>query len=181
MTCRGTRELRYLCTACENATVTFWIEINRPLVKVGSKNIPGTQSHKMPVYESVTQWMRKVGQLPPWAPPPSDKPFEKLLSGSELSLYQKGLISESQSYGIGAYAYYRRIVEDTIDTLLESIAELIPPSAAEDYQRALQKVSATTIASDKIALVKGLLLATFRIEPARCSAYCAEPRHSRGV
>ena len=49
----------------------------------------------------------------------------------------KGLVSESQGYGIGAFAYYRRIVEEIIDEMLKQIGDLISGVDKERYAAAL--------------------------------------------
>ncbi|MGA2853350.1 MAG: hypothetical protein ABSE90_04395, partial [Verrucomicrobiota bacterium] len=64
---------------------------------------------------------------------------------------------ESQGYGIGAYAYYRRIVETIIDQLLESVMDLVPDVDKPRYLAALQKTKQTIVAKEKIELVKDLL------------------------
>ena len=63
--------------------------------------------------------MKKVGQSPAWDIV-MDKELESLL-GDHAYFYKSGLICESQRYGIGAFAYYRRIVEEVIDELLVSV------------------------------------------------------------
>ncbi|MDZ7680350.1 MAG: hypothetical protein U5J63_01245 [Fodinibius sp.] len=70
--------------------------------------------------------------------------------------YKKGLICESQGYGIGAFSYYRRIVED-IDDLLDEISSLLKGEELDKYQEALQKTKKTNVTQDKIELVKDLL------------------------
>jgi len=97
----------------------------------------------------------KVGQCPPWEITP-DKKLTELL-GEHQDYYKKGLVCESQGYGIGAYAYYRRIIEAIIDSLLDSIADLIPESEKQQYIEALNKTKETIIAKEKIELVKDLL------------------------
>lgn len=67
------------------------------------------------------------------------------------------MVCESQGYGIGAYAYYRRIIESIIDSLLDSIADLIVEGEKQRYLKALEKTKKTTIAQEKIDLVKDLL------------------------
>lgn len=101
--------------------------------------------------ESVT----KVGQEPPWDIN-IDRPLEKAL-GERAGLFKKGLISESQGYGIGAFGYYRRIVEEIIDDLLEQISGLMSGEERSKYLEALEQTKKTTIAKDKIELVKDLL------------------------
>ena len=103
----------------------------------------------------------KVGQFPPWSidvDPSLDKTF-----GQHVSYFKKGLISESQGYGIGAFAYYRRIVELIIDQLLTDImAFLSDETEHEDYRNALAKVKDDTRAEKRIEAVKDLVPAVLR-------------------
>ena len=152
---RTIRELTYHCTFCEKVQYTVWVEIDvfgRPEQRDGGRAVVIPEA----------KWLRKVGQAPPWAPPPTDKHLEKLLPEEDHELLKKGLACESQSYGVGAYAYYRRIIERIIDTLLASIGDLIPLSEKLVYEQALTRAASSTIAKDKIALVKDLLPTTLR-------------------
>lgn len=100
-------------------------------------------------------YLMKVGQYP--APDISpDKALSKVL-GEHKELFKKGLICESQGYGIAAYAYYRRIVEIIIDELLDSIYDLVDEREKALYEVALKKTKETQIAKDKIELIKDLL------------------------
>ena len=79
----------------------------------------------------------KVGQYPPWdisVPKALDDMIPK-----HRDMIKKGLICESHGFGIGAYGYYRRIVELTIDDLLDSIPELLVGEEKEKYQGALER------------------------------------------
>jgi len=100
-------------------------------------------------------FVMKVGQFPPWEITP-DKNLSELL-GEHQDFYKKGLVCESQGYGIGAYAYYRRIVETIIDSLLDSIIDLVPENEKQQYNKAFEETQKTTIAQEKIELVKDLL------------------------
>jgi predicted house-cleaning noncanonical NTP pyrophosphatase (MazG superfamily) len=100
-------------------------------------------------------YVMKAGQYPPWEITP-DKNLSELL-GEHQDYYKKGLVCESQGYGIGAYAYYRRIVEEIIDSLLDSIVDLIPEGEKQRYVEALERTKKATIAQKKIDLVKDLL------------------------
>ncbi|MGD8786450.1 MAG: hypothetical protein PVJ60_03425, partial [Phycisphaerales bacterium] len=100
-------------------------------------------------------YVMKVGQCPPWEIVP-DKNLSKLL-GDHQDYYKKGLVCESQGYGIGAYAYYRRIIEEIIDSLLDSITNLIPENEKQQYLDALKKTKEAIIVQEKIKLVKDLL------------------------
>ena len=97
----------------------------------------------------------KVGQEPPWDIS-LDRTLEKIL-GDQAEYYKKGLICESQSYGIGAFSYYRRIVEEVIDELLAEIAEVITGEEREHYLEALEQTRKMKEARKKIDLVKDLL------------------------
>ena len=106
------------------------------------------------------QYVMKVGQEPPWEIS-MDRNLEKML-GTHSEFYKKGLTCESQGYGIGAFSYYRRIVEEIIDSLLIDIAGLIPTEQHAHYIEALKDVKKTIVAQDKINLVKDLLPSTLR-------------------
>lgn len=97
----------------------------------------------------------KIGQFPAWEVN-GDPEIERLL-GQHSDYYKKGLISESQGYGIGAFGYYRRIVEEVIDQLLQEISDLLFGEERETYRNALESVKKTTVTQNKIELVKDLL------------------------
>ena len=104
----------------------------------------------------------KAGQYPP-----ADISIGKALSralGEHEADYKKGLICEGQGYGIGAYAYYRRIVEQIIDRLLNEIDDLLEAGDKAKYEEALGEVRKDNRAQVKIALVKDLLPQSLRPE-----------------
>ena len=88
--------LNYICASCEKFNRIFSLRVG--------KN---------------RQYIEKVGQFPPWSIK-IEKNLKQLLK-EYSEYYKKGKTCESQSYGIGAFAYYRRIVEGVIGELLESI------------------------------------------------------------
>lgn len=99
--------------------------------------------------------IEKVGQFPePSVRVPKD--IQRQL-GDHAANYRKGLISESHGFGIGAFGYYRRIVEIVIDELLDLLAEVIPTSEKTAYEAALAKAKTSRVAQEKIDLVKDLL------------------------
>ena len=123
----------YLCRGCGSFKRYFFIEI-------------GDDS----------KWVQKVGQFPPWDIS-MDKQIRSLLNKNQIDIYQKGLINESQSYGIGAFAYYRRIVEDIIDELLNEISVMIDEKNKEEYDNALKAIRESHSGEDKIKAVYDLL------------------------
>jgi hypothetical protein len=127
-----TADLQFTCQGCLSFLRRFLVYIGQDLTTV-----------------------YKVGQYPPWEIT-IDKKIEKAL-GKHAGNFRKGLVCESQEYGIGAFSYYRRITEDIIDELLDSVAGLIEGPEKEKYLAALEKTKATRVTQEKINLVKDLL------------------------
>jgi len=124
--------LLYECQSCRKFTRQFQIYISKEL-----------------------DFIYKFGQYPEWEIK-MDKNLEKTL-GKHAKTFRKGLVCESQGYGIGAYSYYRRITEEIIDELLDSIGDLIEEEHKEEYKEALKKTKKTRVTQEKIDLVKDLL------------------------
>lgn len=129
--------LVYECTSCHKNRAIFFIMLDVKL-----------------------EYVQKIGQYPPWQID-INKNLEKML-GKHATSFKNGLVCESQSYGIGAFAYYRRIVEDIMDELLDSIIGLIPEQNRLQYEKALAATKKTNVAQEKIALVKDLLPSILR-------------------
>ncbi len=129
--------LRYQCMGCKESIREFFIKIDDKL-----------------------EYVVKIGQNPAWDIA-GDKNIEGLL-GNHAAYYRRGLICESQNYGIAAFAYYRRIVEEIIDQLLSQIGDLMGAEDKLAYESALEKTKHTRVAAEKIELVKDLLPAILR-------------------
>lgn len=138
----------YQCSSCNRDQFHFYLEF----VKIKEKTKLGLD------YD--LGYVRKVGQVPPWEIK-TENNIEKLL-GEHANYFNKGLVNESQSYGIGAFAYYRRITEEIIEKLLFQIEELIPSADKEKYQEALAETKKTRVTEEKINLVKDLLPDTLK-------------------
>lgn len=122
----------YVCTACHSFRRCFLLK-----------------------FADDSSYVMKVGQQPSW-----DITLDRVLQkelGAYADYYKKALICESQSYGIGAFVYYRRVVEEIIDRLLADIPDLMTGSERDQYLEALKSVKDAKLAEDKIKLVKDLL------------------------
>lgn len=124
--------LEYVCQSCKLFRRYFFVYVNNDLDEV-----------------------YKVGQYPEWEIK-MDSGLETVLN-KHAKTFRKGLVCEAQGYGIAAFSYYRRIIEEIIDGLLDSISDLIDISQRKDYDEALQKAKDTRVTQDKINLVKDLL------------------------
>lgn len=149
-----TLRMRYVCSACSGSVRLFFIQFGSEKITV--KDEEGKDSVKTVVN------LTKVGQNPPWSIE-MDKELERMLS-EHSEYYRRGLICESQSYGIGAYAYFRRITEDVIDELLESILDLVEEREKKEYQEKLEQVKREKTAENKINLVKDLLPKSLQVD-----------------
>lgn len=94
------------------------------------------------VFEKETNkyFLRKVGQYPPYSIEP-EKFIAEYLNDTDLDIYKKALICYSQSYGIGMYAYMRRIVETQTLKMITDISALDIPNT-EDIKALLEKYNA---------------------------------------
>jgi hypothetical protein len=64
----------------------------------------------------------KYGEWPVFGPPTSGRLLS--LVGSERDMFMKGRRAESQSLGVGAFTYYRRIVETLKNKLIDEIVRV---------------------------------------------------------
>lgn len=67
--------------------------------------------------------LRKFGQFPAFERNPENEVLN-YLTEEDKDNYRKALSNLSVSYGIGAYAYFRRIIENEIKRLVKDISEL---------------------------------------------------------
>ncbi|MDB5344785.1 MAG: hypothetical protein JWP89_3162 [Schlesneria sp.] len=135
----------FVCSSCTSETVQFILrfELKYEQGKLHNASIS------------------KVGQFPPFniEVPPT---LRDSLGTSYLPVFKKGLICESQGFGVGAFGYYRRIVELIIHKLIRDIRLILDDSELQRYDTALTKVEKTIVAQEKIALVKDMLPSVLR-------------------
>lgn len=67
--------------------------------------------------------LSKVGQYPAFSIKP-DAELYRWLSGEDKAFYDKAILCKSQNYGIGAYAYLRRIVQNEIVRIVEDLSKI---------------------------------------------------------
>ncbi len=107
-------------------------------------------------YESI----EKVGQYPR-----PNITISKLLErglGQQLDVFRKGRLSEQNGFGIGAFAYYRRVVEELVIVLLDQLEELCVESEKASYHAALEKARKELTADKRLSLVKDFIPAHLR-------------------
>lgn len=148
----------YACAGCHEARRYFLLLVSQESPRPTPS---GSRGLSVPPEDRTQATVQKVGQFPPYDIAP-DPQLEKRLGEDRVKLFKKGLICESQSYGIGAFAYYRRIVEQLIDELLADIADIVPPNDQSAYAAALTEARESHRAVDKIEHIKDLIPASLR-------------------
>lgn len=73
--------------------------------------------------QGLSIFLQKVGQFPPYDIQP-DKEIQKYLTDDDLDAFKKGLTNLSISYGIGAFAYFRRVIENELRRIVQDISQL---------------------------------------------------------
>lgn len=84
----------------------------------------------------------KIGEWPPFGPPTPPKVISMV--GPDRDIFLKGRRSENQGLGIGAFAYYRRVVEEQKHRLLSEILRVArrvgaKPSSIAALESAVQE------------------------------------------
>lgn len=70
----------------------------------------------------------KFGEMPPFGPPTPSRLIS--LIGPDRELFLKGRRAENQGLGIGAFVYYRRVVEDQKNRIIDEIIKVAEIIAA---------------------------------------------------
>lgn len=104
--------------------------------------------------------VQKIGQYPPFEIKP-DKKVEKYLTDEDLSFYKKALVNFSISYGVGAYAYLRRILENEIERIIEDISKM-DFDGVDHVQAALAAFKKDNAMSNLIKVLNGYLPASLK-------------------
>ena len=104
----------------------------------------------------------KVGEFPAFGPPIPPRVLS--LIGPDRDLFLKGRRSEMQGLGVGAFAYYRQVVEQQKDRLLREIAKVAKKTGADEtillrFERALKETQfSKAIDQIKDAIPQALLI-----------------------
>lgn len=117
---------------------------------------------KEPGIETGIAHCYKYGEFPPFGDPTPARLLK--LAGSDRTLFLKGRQCENHGLGIGAFSYYRRVVEDQKNRILEAIINAaIKLSAPDDMVESLNSAKEESqfkpaLESVKNAVPPGLLI-----------------------
>jgi hypothetical protein len=121
---------RFTCDGCSLSEYTFFVEV-----------------------DTAEKRVRKVGQSPAWSIN-LDKDLEKFLE-SDADFFKKALTCESQGYGIAAFSYYRRVLENSIGKILQNLRSVLELNNApsEDIEK-IDKALKGTVMDERIKIAK---------------------------
>ncbi len=125
----------YTCVSCSLHTRLFYLRFD-PVQTAELQVFPGLLANAQSV-AWVEVRISKIGQWPQWMAPVS-KRLRSALGPDGTRHFQAGASSLRAGRGIGAVAYFRRIVEDHVDDL---IAVLIDGATREGNDIAVQALS----------------------------------------
>jgi len=111
----------YSCGLCRNNNLVVIYEL------LDWCEVPGT--YKASYHHTA---VRKIGQVPPQDIQVPTELVDRL--GNTASHYKKALICRNSSYGIGAMAYLRRVVDEKTDELIDVMAELSQTYTASEEE-----------------------------------------------
>jgi hypothetical protein len=106
--------ITYVCSNCQQSVKTFALRVSFPL------------------RDGRSGACRKFGEFPPYGPPTPTRLLR--LFGKDSHIFLKGRRCENQGLGIGAFSYYRRIVEGHKDQIFDEIIKVAKKIAPEMVQ-----------------------------------------------
>lgn len=127
----GTRFITYKCRDCGRWSKTFAL-ILAPDIKA----------------QPTTLTAVKLGEYPPFGSHLARR-LQDMLSPTDLELYRKGLRTEREGHGIGAAAYYRRVVDNQWKALVKKLRDAAgklgtPPEKLKVFEEALAQPQFST-------------------------------------
>lgn len=134
--------LVYQCSNCQTSQKTFAVEVT--LLKAGAATC------------------LKFGESPAYGPPTASRLLR--LFGSDREIFLKGRRCENQGLGIGAFVYYRRVVESHKDQIIGQVIRVservgAPKETLEVLEKAKKEVQfSKAMESIKDALPQALLV-----------------------
>jgi len=98
--------------------------------------------------------IKKVGQNPSWLSTNNNKDIDKFLKDDAV-FFKKALACQSQGYGTGAFSYYRKVLENSIEKILNNIRSFIEKEdSSSDKINQIDEALKATIMDEKIKIAK---------------------------
>jgi len=105
----------------------------------------------------------KLGEIPPFGPPTPSRVIS--LVGKDRELFLKGRRAELRGLGIGAFAYYRRVVEEQKGRIIGEIGKVAQRlGAPKETLELFSKAQTETQFSSAIDMIKSAIPEALRID-----------------
>lgn len=121
-------KVQYECTLCEKNEIRYFIFVDK-----------GKYS------------FRKIGQYPPLHINVS-RELGNILGDEDSALYEKALNCRNHSYGLGAVAYIRRVIENKVDLILVYLSKLKSAEGETSKAEKIEKIKDSRNAEEKLKL-----------------------------
>ena len=146
--------LRYICRNCGVTTKTYALTLTPILTQAkGGRGVVLTEDAHA----------TEFGELPPFGPPVPARLIS--LVGPDCDAYLKGRRPENQGLGIGAFAYYRRVVEEQKTRLIDEIIRVAERTQAPaDMVETLKAARGETQFSKAVDAIKGAIPESLKID-----------------
>lgn len=120
----GVQRPTFTCALCNKNSISFWIEIEITARENVADEDSVTLVHGKPEltkgYSGIKRCkLIKVGQWPAWSPRISNRLLKNL--GSNARLFKRGIACLQEGLGLGAAAYFRRVIEEEVNALLDLV------------------------------------------------------------
>ena len=128
----------YQCSNCQKTIKVFALEV------------------KLSTNEEFAGICRKLGELPPYGSPVPPRLIK--LIGPDKDTFLKGRNCENQGFGIGAFTYYRRVVENQKNRILGEIVKVSEKiGVAPDKRDTLREAIKETQFSKALKMAKDVM------------------------
>jgi hypothetical protein len=142
----------YVCSNCRRTKKTFSLH--------ASVEKSASEAGVSLIFGDVPGTCYKFGEYPPYGPPMSNRLLR--MFGKDRSFFLKGRQCENHGLGIGAFVYYRRVVENHKNQILDEIikvAKKMAPDFVETLEAAKQEHQfSKALESVKDAIPQALLI-----------------------
>lgn len=141
----------YTCSHCRSESVRVWFGLSEDR----ARNPDGTLGGRTGLV------LRKFGQWPAMTIHPP-KEVEAGLPDQAKELFNKALTSLSHGFGLGALAYFRRVVEDAISELLDLFATKAEAEGDSTAAANIRAAKASPRMEDRLKVASDALPASLR-------------------
>lgn len=97
--------------------------------------------------------LQKIGQSSSWYSIYDDKIINKFLK-KDATFFKNALKCQSHGYGIGAFSYYRRVLESSIEKILKSIRSVLESEGSLEGVKKINEALEKHSMNDKVNIAK---------------------------